>query len=66
MKRPVVSRRPALWIADGDGLAHARAHRISARTACGITAIDERYGWPERARCAVCSAVLMEVAIADR
>jgi hypothetical protein len=57
-RRPVVARTLAIWIAEGDGIAHARAHRISTRTACGIAAIDERYAWPAIAKCALCAAVL--------
>jgi hypothetical protein len=58
-RRPVTSRNSvSIWIAEGDGIAHARAHRISTRTACGIAAIDERYAWPAIAKCALCAAVL--------
>lgn len=60
-KRPVVSRRPALWVASEDGLAHARSHGPAPRTACGIPAVPERHAWPERARCAVCAAVIAVV-----
>jgi hypothetical protein len=64
MKQPVVSRAPATWIAEADGIAHARSHRPATRTACGIPAIDIRYAWPARTRCGVCVVVLEEVATA--
>lgn len=59
-------RRPAppIWIADKDGVAHARSHLPSPRTACGIPAIEERYAWPALGRCATCVAVLERAEVA--
>ena len=50
--------RPLLWIADANRIAHAREHRQSTRTACGIVAIPERYSWPVTAKCVVCLRAL--------
>ena len=43
-----------LWIADRDGLAHARSKSGATRTVCGIVAIDRRYAWPPTGRCLDC------------
>jgi hypothetical protein len=58
-RQPVVARTRPIWIAESDGIGHARSHRIATRTACGIAAIDERYGWPVIAQCRLCEAVLV-------
>jgi hypothetical protein len=50
--------RFALWVADRDGLAHARLKSRSTRTLCGIVAIDQRYDWPHTDRCQDCKDVL--------
>jgi hypothetical protein len=65
-RRPTVYRTPAIWLAEADGVAHARSHTRAPRTACGKPALPERYAWTERSRCATCIAVLEEVATADR
>lgn len=41
------------WIAGRDGVAHARRPG-SARSLCGLPAIDERLAWPERTACPLC------------
>jgi len=46
--------RPPVWLADVDGIAHARALASSTRTVCGIKAVAERYAWPRKATCEVC------------
>ncbi len=61
-RKPVVTRHPAHWIADRDGIDHARSHLRGPRTACGLVAIDERYAWPPTAgRCGLCLAVFERV-----
>jgi hypothetical protein len=55
-------QRPPIWIAASDGIAHARSHVASPRTACGAVAIHERHAWPETSRCGLCVAVLERVA----
>ena len=49
--------RAPVWIAESDGVGHARALERSPRTACGAPAIDPRYAWPIAERCELCVAV---------
>ena len=55
--------RFALWIADRDGLAHARLKSRSTRTVCGIVAIDQRYNWPVNDRCLDCQETIRAATI---
>ncbi len=55
---PIRKLRPPVWIAESDGIGHARSHRTAPRTACGEPAIDERYGWPVITKCRLCVVVL--------
>lgn len=45
------------WLAARDGTAHCRVGN-AARCLCGTPALDERFAWPETARCLGCRSVM--------
>lgn len=54
----VVVSRGFTWIAESDGVAHARSQRgRPTRTLCGRIAVDERFARPAAVRCTRCTEV---------
>lgn len=52
----VIRRKGISWVAHRDGLAHARQGQ-ALRTLCGAAPTPDRYAWPIRDMCVVCSAL---------
>jgi hypothetical protein len=62
----VIRRDGLSWVAARDGLAHADPHGTSLRTLCGKTPTPDRYAWPIREFCAVCSTIAEAMTAQDR
>lgn len=45
------------WVAARDGLAHANPNDGTLRALCGAMPTSERYAWPIRESCVICSTI---------
>lgn len=61
----VVRRDGVTWVAARDGLAHADV-RQATRTLCGRIPTPDRYAWPIRDYCAVCTALAKGLEAQDK
>lgn len=55
----VTKRRPFVWRAASDQIAHAHEPQRSTvkRTLCGLRVVDQRMSWPPLVKCPDCLAV---------